>query len=73
MLSFVSRYFLISSLISSVVSWVSSRILFSLHVSVFFTDFFHSVNGWGCVPVVLDVWHRVSSSVACRSLSVAGS
>ena len=32
-----------------------------------------SVNGWGCVPVLLVVWHRVSSTVACWSLSEAGS
>ena len=32
-----------------------------------------SSNGWGCVPVLLVVWHRVSSSVACLSLSEAGS
>ena len=31
------------------------------------------VNGWGCIPVLLVVWHRVSSSVACWSLSGAGS
>ena len=30
-------------------------------------------NGWGYVPVLLVVWHRVSSSVACWSLSGAGS
>ena len=24
-----------------------------------------SANGWGCVPVLLVVWHRVSSTVAC--------
>ena len=30
-------------------------------------------NGWGCVPDLLVVWHRVSSSVACWSLSGAGS
>ena len=29
-------------------------------------------NGWGCVPVLLVVWHRVSSTVVCCSLSVAG-
>ena len=29
-------------------------------------------NGWGCVPVLLVVWHRVSSTVACCSLSGAG-
>ena len=28
---------------------------------------------WGCVPVLLVVWHRVSSTVACLSLSGAGS
>ena len=31
-----------------------------------------SANGWGCVPVLLVVWHRVSSTVACRLLSGAG-
>ena len=32
-----------------------------------------SANGWGCVPVLLVVWHRVSSTVACWSLTGAGS
>ena len=32
-----------------------------------------SANGWGCVPVLLVVWHTVSSTVACWSLSGAGS
>ena len=32
-----------------------------------------SANGWGCVPVLLVVWHKVSSTVACWSLSGAGS
>ena len=32
-----------------------------------------SANGWGCVPVLLVVWHRVSSTVACWSLGEAGS
>ena len=32
-----------------------------------------SANGWGCVPVLLVVWHRVSSTGACCSLSGAGS
>ena len=30
-------------------------------------------NGWGCVPVLLVVLHRVSSTVACWSMSGAGS
>ena len=30
-------------------------------------------NGWGCVLVLLVVWHRVSSIVACWSLSGAES
>ena len=30
-------------------------------------------NGWGCVPVLLVVWHGASSTVACWSLSGAGS
>ena len=32
-----------------------------------------SANGWGCVPVLLVVCHRVSSTVACWLLSGAGS
>ena len=32
-----------------------------------------SSNGLGCVPVLLVVWHSVSSTVACWSLSGAGS
>ena len=32
-----------------------------------------SANGWGCVPVLLVVWHRVSSTVAWWSVNGAGS
>ena len=32
-----------------------------------------SANGWGCVLVLLVVWHRVSSTLVCCSLSEAGS
>ena len=32
-----------------------------------------SPNGCGCVPVLLVVWHTVSSTVACWSLSGAES
>ena len=32
-----------------------------------------SANGWGCVPVLLVVWHGVFSTGACCSLSGAGS
>ena len=32
-----------------------------------------SANGWCCVPVLLVVWHAVSSTGACWSLSGAGS
>ena len=31
-----------------------------------------SANGWGCVPVLLVVWHGLSSPIACWSLSGAG-
>ena len=41
-LSFVSRYFLISSLISSVIQWLLSSILFYCHVFVVFKGFFPS-------------------------------
>ena len=30
-----------------------------------------SANGWDCVPFLLVVWHRVSSTAACCSLSGA--
>ena len=32
-----------------------------------------SSSGWNCVPVLLVVWHRESLTVACWSLSGAGS
>ena len=32
-----------------------------------------SANGWHCVPVLLVVWHRVSSIGVCWLLSVLGS
>ena len=32
-----------------------------------------SANVWGCVPILVVVWHRVSSAVSCWSLSGAGS
>ena len=32
-----------------------------------------SANGWDYVPVLLVVWHKVSSTVGCWSLSEAGS
>ena len=32
-----------------------------------------SADGWGCVPVLLAVWHGVSCTGACWSLSAAGS
>ena len=32
-----------------------------------------SANGCVCVPVLLVVWHKVSSTVACWLLSEAGS
>ena len=32
-----------------------------------------SAHGWGCVPVLLVVWHWVSSTGTCWLLSGAGS
>ena len=32
-----------------------------------------SVNGWGCVPVLLVVWHGVPSTGVCWLLGGAGS
>ena len=42
--SFVSRYFFISSLISSVISWLFSSVLFSHHVFVIFYRFFPVID-----------------------------
>ena len=32
-----------------------------------------SANGWACIPVLLVVWHGMSSTGSCWSLSGAGS
>ena len=32
-----------------------------------------SADGWGCVPVLLVIWHCVSSTGACWSLNEAES
>ena len=32
-----------------------------------------SANGWVCVPILLVVWHGLSSAVACWKLSAAES
>ena len=32
-----------------------------------------SANGWTCIPVLLVVWHGMSSTGSCWSLSGAGS
>ena len=32
-----------------------------------------SANGWVCVPALLVVWHKVSSTVVCWLLSGSGS
>ena len=50
--SFVSRYFYISSLISSAFHWLFSNILFNLHVFVFFTVFFPVIDFYSHSVVV---------------------
>ena len=32
-----------------------------------------SSNGWGCIPVLLVVWHGASNTGACRPFSGTGS
>ena len=32
-----------------------------------------SADGWGCIPVLLVIWHGVSSTGTCWPLSGAGS
>ena len=55
--SFVSSYFLISSLISSVISWLFSNVLFSLHVFVFYMIL---VKGGRAVKRAF--WQRLAAS-----------
>ena len=57
--------FLVGSTASSGVFWCVCVLIMILGIL--------SANGWGCVPVLLVVWHRVSSTVACWSLSGAAS
>ena len=57
--------FLVGSTESGGVFWGVCELILIL-VSV-------SANGWGYVPVLLVVWHGVSSTGACWSLSGAGS
>ena len=57
--------FLVSRTASSGVFWDECELIMILGSL--------SANGWGCVRVLLVVWHRVSSTVACWSLSGAGS
>ena len=57
--------FLVGRTASGGVLWGVSDLIMILHGL--------SANGWGCVPVLLVVWHRMSSTVACWSLSEAGS
>ena len=57
--------FLMGSALSSGVFWGELKLSMILG-SV-------SANGWGCVPVLLVVWHGVSSTRACWLLGGAGS
>ena len=57
--------FLVGSTMSGRVFWgvfELSMILGSLYA-----------NGWGCVPVLVVVWHGASSTLACWPLGEAGS
>ena len=57
--------FLLGSTMSNVVFWGVCDLIMILGSL--------SANGWGCVPLLLVVSHRVSSTVACWSFSGAGS
>ena len=54
LLSFASTYVFISSLISSMIQWLFSSMLLSLHVFVFFADFFLVDFQWYSVVVGKD-------------------
>ena len=58
-------FFLVGRTVSGGVFWGVCELIMTL-ASL-------SANGWGCVPVLLVVWHGVSSIGACWSLSGAGS
>ena len=55
--------FLVGRTASVGVFWGVSDLIIILHSL--------SANAWCCVSVLLVVWHRVSSTVACWSLSGA--
>ena len=57
--------FLVSKTVSGGVFWGVCELLMILGSL--------SANGWGCVSVLLVVWHGLSSTEACWSLSGAGS
>ena len=57
-------FFLVSRTTSGGVFWGVCDLIMIL--SILFA------NGWGRVPVLLIVWHRVYSTVACWSLSGGG-
>ena len=57
--------FLVGRTVSGGIFWGVSELIMTLGSL--------SPNGWACVPVLLVVWHRVSSTVACWLLSGAGS
>ena len=57
--------FLVGSSVSGVVFWCVCDLIMILGNL--------SAGGWGCVLVLLVVWHKVSSTVACWSLSGGGS
>ena len=53
----VDLVFLVGRTASSGVFWGVCELIIILGIL--------SAIGWGCVPVLLVVWHRVSSTVAC--------
>ena len=58
-------FFLVGRTTSGVVFWSICELIMILGSL--------SANRCGCVPVLLVVWHRMSSTVACLSLSGTGS
>ena len=58
-------FFLVSRAASGGVFWGVSDLIMILGSL--------SANGWGCVPVLLFVWHGVSSTGGCWLLSGTGS
>ena len=57
--------------VTDAVSWGVCELSMILGISMILGSL--SANGWGCIPVLLVVWHGTSSTGTCWLLGGAGS